>query len=260
MKNVKIKTFDADDLFKYYYKRILNESKKEKIVEREIVLNFDSPKIKNKELELKIKNEVPKRCKTVLYYEDDPTLLPSSFQISYSYYLNFNLDEIRNDFIKEKIDLKKSFPKSDDDFDKMIQQKIQKKDSENKIVKKKVIDFDSFYVEILKKNFPSYKITGKINDLVASNKLNLKDYSVYSLVYSTQVDFDLLNRHLQTALKQGKKSISIPFGYEVGFASNDKKREKSLEEVLEFAIEFSKAFDKYILTDTKYYTISKTKQ
>jgi len=248
--------FDLEDLFKYYSKNILKESAKQPLIESEIIVKFDAPNnVKDRELARKVQIEKPNKVKTILYYDDDPALLPSSFQISYSYKVNFNLEQIKEDYSITHINAKKEIDIDDDEIEKMIQQKMKEK---NPIVqpKKQIVDMDGFFVDVFKKTFPVSTLNGKLNDLIRAGVLPIKDFKVYSIVYSTQVDDKLMWRHLDTAVKQNKSAVAIPYGYEIGFECKDRSRAKTQSEIVSFALDFSKAMEGSIFKDTQYYTIS----
>ncbi len=251
--------FDIENLFKYYSKSILKESNKQNLLENEIVVKFDAPiNVKDKELAMKLKNENPKRFKTVVYYDNDPSLLPTSFQISYSYKVNFNTDKIREDYSATQLDVEKNLDIDDDEIEKMIQQQMKQKGP--KIQPKKVIvNMDGFFVDVFKKLFPVATLNGRLNDLIRAGVLPMGDFKIYSIVYSTQVDDKLMYRHLETAIKQNKPSISIPYGYEIGFECKDKNRARTQSEIVSFALDFSKAMNGSIFKDTQYYTIGQKK-
>lgn len=251
--------FDIEGLFKYYSKSILKESARQPLMESEVIVKFDAPNnIKDKELARKVQTEKPKRFKTVVYYDDDPALLPTSFQISYSYKVAFDIEHIKADYSTTQIDANSNLDIDDDKIEKMIQQQMKQKVKTIQ-PKKQVVDMDSFYVDVFKKIFPSYTLNGKLNDLIRAGVLPIDDYKIYSITYSTQVDDKLLYRHLDTAIKQNKRAVVAPFGYEIGFESKDKSRAKTQSEVITFALDFSKIMDGSIFKDTQYYKISTKK-
>lgn len=249
--------FDIEGLFKYYSKSILKESAKQPLLENEVIVKFDSPTtIKDKELARKVQVEKSKKVKTVVYYDDDQSLLPSSFQISYSYKVDFDLRKIKENYSTTQIDAKSDVDIDDDAIDKMIQQQMKQK---NKGIqpKKQIVNMDGFYVDVFKKTFPVSTMNGKLNDLIRAGVLPIQDFKIYSIVYSTQVDDKLMYRHLDTAVKQNKPAVSIPYGYEIGFECKDRSRAKTQSEIISFALDFSKAMDGSIFKDTQYYKISR---
>lgn len=247
--------FDIEGLFKYYSKSILKESARQPLMENEVIIKFDAPNnIKDKELARKVQTEKPKKFKTVLYYDDDPALLPSSFQISYSYKVNFNIENIKQDYLRTQIDTKSNINIDDDEIEKMIQQQMKQKGTKIQ-PKKQIINMDAFFVDVFKKIFPVYTMSGKLNDLIRAGVLPIDDFKIYSIVYSTQVDDKLMYRHLDTAIKQNKPAVSILFGYEIGFECKDMSRARTQSEIVSFALDFSKAMDGSIFKDTQYYTI-----
>ena len=247
--------FDIEGLFKYYSKNILKESSKQPLIESEIKVEFSSPtQVKDKELAKKIQVENPTRFKTVLYYDDDPSLLPSSFQISYSYKVMFDLDKIKENYSTTQIDAKSDINIDDDAIDKMINQKMKQKNTTVQ-PKKQIVNMDGFFVDVFKKIFPVSTMNGRLNDLIRAGVLPIEDFKVYSIVYSTQVDDKLMYRHLDAAIKKNQPSLAVSFGYEIGFEAKDRSTAKTLNEVVEFALDFSKALDGSIFKDTQYYTI-----
>lgn len=251
--------FDIEGLFKYYSKTILKESSRQPLIESEVMVDYLNStslgRLKDSELIRKITAEVPKRFKTVLYYDDDPALLPTSFQVSLIFDITFDINQIKNDYSSTQIDAKKDVDIDDDEIDKMIMQKMKDK-GKTVVPKKQIVDLDGFFVDVFKKNIPSFTLNGRLNDLIRAGVVPIDDYKVFSVTYSTQVDDKLLYRHLDTAVKKNKPVMKSQFGYEIGFECKDRSRAKTLKEVADFTLRFAKSMDGSILKDTQYYRIS----
>ena len=233
--------FDIEGLFRYYSKNTLKESKRYPLTEGEIK---------------KLLPNVSKKFNVEIFYDVDPALIPSSFQISYIYKINFNINSIKEDYSTTQISAEKDIDIDDDAIDKMIQKKMRTPDQD---IKNKVqaIDTNGFYVDVFKKNIPSYTLNGKLNDLIRAGVLPIDTWKIYGITYSTQVDDNLLWRKLEPEIKKGKPAFAYKFGYEISFENTDKTRAKTFEEVKEFTIQFSKAMEDSVFKNTQYYTITK---
>jgi len=237
--------FDIVNLYKHYSKNILKES---------------NTTLVEKEEDEVLQPEKFKRFKVTLYYDDDPSLVPASFQIDYIYAIAFNAKAISEDFSDEQIDFDKEVNIGDDEIEKMVMNKLNvlpdqpKKGSGNKKVD---VNVDQFYRDFFKKNLPSYVITNKLNDLIRAGVIPIENWKIYAVTYSTQVDDKLLSRKVDDGLRKGKAWIASPFGYQIALESANKNQRYSSEQVKEFAIEFSKALDTSLFKDTKYYKIVK---
>jgi len=250
-----LKNFDIVDLYSFYGRNILKESVKKPLLENEDVIDLDKPKLKDTELIRKIMAERSKRFKTIIYFDDDPALIPSSFQISYTYKIIFDINQIKKDYSSTQLD-NDDENIDDDAIDRMIMQKMKNKDKGIE-PKKQMVDMDGFYVDVFKKNLPSYTLNGKLNDLIRAGVLPIDNWKVYTITYSTQVTDDLLFRNLEKAVKQNKPAYLSPFGYEIGFECTDKRTAKTKNEVVEFALKFSKGLEGSIFKDTQYYKIKR---
>ena len=78
--------FDLVGLYTHYSKNILNE--RESLTEKEVIRKFQP-------------NEF-KKFRAILYYDDDPSMIPASFQIDYVYGIVFNMKTIREDYSEVK--------------------------------------------------------------------------------------------------------------------------------------------------------------
>ncbi len=168
--------------------------------------------------------------------------------------MNFNIEKIKENYSDTQIDAKSNVNIDDDEIEKMIQQQMKQKGPKMQ-PKKQIVNMDGFFVDVFKKIFPVSTMNGKLNDLIRAGVLPIGDFKIYSIVYSTQVDDKLMYRHLDTAVKQNKPVVAIPFGYEIGFECKDKSRARTQSEIVQFTLDFSKAMDGSIFKDTQYYTI-----
>ena len=233
--------FDIEGLFKYYSKTILKESKKYPLMESETKLPLPN---------------ISQKFNATIFYDKDPALVPSSFQISYNYKIVFNINQIKADYSSTQLSGEKNIDIDDDAIEKMIQKKMKSKTQEVR-PKVQTVDTDGFFVDVFKKNIPSYTLTGKLNDLIRAGVIPIENWKVYGITYSTQVDDNLLWRKLETEIKRGKPALASPFGYEISFENTDKSRAKTEQEVKQFATEFSKALEDSIFKDTQYYKITR---
>lgn len=233
--------FDSVNLYKHYSRAIINERNLHTLNEKESITKFNNTDFK--------------KFKIVLYYDNDPKLIPASFQVDYIYSIEFNIKSIINDFSKEQINFNKNINIDDNDIQKMVMNKMRGKTEKN--VRKSVIDIDKFYNEFFKKKFPSYVLYSKLNDLIRAGVLPIENWKIYAIIYSTQVTDKLLFRKLESGLKKGTPIVSSLYGYQIAFESANKMKTYSKEEVMEFTKEFSREFEKSILVDSKYYKIIK---
>jgi hypothetical protein len=236
--------FDLVNLYKHYSKNILKESRIS-LTEKEVIKKFP--------------NEF-KKFRVVLYYDDDPNMIPASFQIDYVYGIVFNTRAIAEDFSEEQIDFGPDITTDvipDDEIDKLISKKLKGGETKQKVSKAPEVDITGFYHDFFKKNLPNYVISNKLNDLIRAGTLPIEGWKVYAVTYSTQVDDKLLFRKIEDGFKKKKSSIVSPYGYQIAFESANKQQRYGLKEVMEFTKEFSKALETSLLKDTKYYKIAK---
>lgn len=231
--------FDVESLFRHYSKAIIKERKVTSLDEKESITKFNPTDFQ--------------KFKAVLYYDDDPTMLPASFQVDYIYSIVFNIKSIIQNFSNEEIDFDSDINIDDDEIDKMVMKKM--KGGGDRRGRKSVVDIETFYNTFFKKTFPSYVLSTKMNDLIRAGIIPIENWKIYAITYSTQVDDKLLFRKVETGLKKGITFVPSPFGYQIAFESANPKQTYSQEEVIEFTTRFSKAFEKAILQDTKYYKI-----
>lgn len=231
--------FDIVDLYKHYSKGILTE--RQNLDEKEIIRKFQPGEFK--------------KFKAILYYDDDPNMLPASFQVDYIYSIVFNAKTIKDDFSDYELDFDKEINVDDDEIEKMIQKKM--KGVQDKKVRSATVSMDHFYRDFFKKNLSSYLVANKLNDLIRAGVIPIENWKIYAVTYSTQVDENLLFRKIEDGIKRGKPQIDSLYGYQIAFESANKKQAYSLEQVMEFVKEFSKALETSLLKDTKYYKIIK---
>jgi len=233
--------FDIVSLYKHYSKNILNERA---LTEKEVIKKFQP-------------NEF-KKFKAILYFDDDPNMLPASFQVDYTYKIVFNTRTIKEDFSEEHVDVGSDIGDigvNDDEIEKMVQKKL--KGVPAKGIRKSTISLDHFYRDFFKKNLSSYLIANKLNDLIRAGVVPIENWKIYAVTYSTQVDENLLFRKLEDGMKRGKPLIESLYGYQIAFESANKKQAYSVGQVMEFVKEFSISLETSLLKDTKYYKIVK---
>ena len=231
--------FDVESLFRHYSNAIIKERTMQSLDEKESIIKFRPTDFQ--------------KFKAILYYDDDPSMIPASFQVDYIYSIVFNTKYIIQDFSTEEIDFDTDINIGDDEIDKMVMKKM-KRGGERRS-RKDVVDIDGFYNDFFKKTFPSYVLSTKLNDLIRAGVIPIGNWKIYAITYSTQVDDKLLFRKVETGLKKGTPFVPSPFGYQIAFESANPKQTYSQEEVIEFTKEFSKALETAILQDTKYYKI-----
>lgn len=235
--------FDIVSLYKRYAKGILKESNRYPLSEKEVQVDFD---------------DEFKKFKAKVYFEEDPTMLPASFQIDYIYDIKFNAQQITNDFSEEQISFDKELDVDDDEIDRMIMKKL-KSGSRNISTQKKVsVDLVKFYNDFFKRNLPSYIITNKLNDFIRAGVIPIETWKIYAVTYSSQVDDKLLFRKIEDGFKKNPPRIQqAHYGYQIAFESVNQTQTYSKEQVMEFAVKFSEALEDSLFKDTKYYEIVK---
>lgn len=233
--------FDLIDLYKHYSKNIISERQENVIAEKE----YEGP----------IAQLNSNKFKAILYYDDDPKLIPDSFQIDYFFNVVFNVQKIAEDFSSEQVNFDSDVNIDDDEIDKMIAKKMQ--GSQQQKVKKAVINTENFYYDFFKKNLTSYVVENKLNDLIRAGIIPIENWKIYAVTYSGQVDDKLLFRKVEDGIKKNKVVIPAKYGYQIAFTSTNKMQKYGLDAVTQFSQEFSKALETTILKDTKYYKIIK---
>jgi hypothetical protein len=234
--------FDIVSLYKHYSKNILAESNRYPLSEKEVQMDL---------------KDTSNRFKATVYFEEDPTMLPASFQIDYVYDIKFNAQQISNDFSEDQISFDKEVNVDDDEIDRMIMKKLQNAPKASRQTRVSV-DLTEFYNKFFKRVLPSYVITNKLNDFIRAGVIPIDTWKIYAVTYSTQVDDKLLFRKIETGFKKNPPIIQqAHYGYQIAFESANSTQTYSKEQVMEFAEKFSKALEDSLFKDTKYYEIIK---
>ena len=186
---------------------------------------------------------------------DDVASVPTRFKLYFIFNIKFMCAEIR-----KKYDDASSIQNTQTQVKKSMSS-----DQTGMIsIEPKFVDYKSFYLEVIQKNFSSKFIKDMLNKFIESGIYHLEDFFI-SRVTNPLVDGKVTNdvilwkEFIQKDKKNLKSSpINIKFGLALEFTASNMYKNFSRTEVLELAKIFIPEFESSILKETVYYSIIKS--
>ena len=248
-----IKQFGIVDLYQYY------GNNRQKI--EEVSLGMTEKKSSG----LNTKFKLPGNKTKVMVFYDDITIKPSTFEIDFLFNIVFDSQKIHEDFVTVGTTPDADLGSTEKDLAVMAM----KRDPTVKV--KKFVDYERFYIEVIRKMLAPYKVSNKVRDLQNAGVFSesLGDFKITDVNLATVVDEKVLfKKFIEKDRKNSKLlPLSLQFGYAITISDTNKARiqdpdggHASKEQVKDIAIKTIPTFEKNVLVDTKYYRFGNKQQ
>lgn len=184
---------------------------------------------------------------------DDVASVPTRFKLYFIFTIKFICSEIR----------KKYEDTSVQNTQTQVQKSMASKQTSMISIEPKFVDYKSFYLDVIQKNFSSKSIKSLLNKFIESGTYNLEDFFISKVTNSlvdgkTMNDIILWKAFIQKDKKNLKSSpISIKFGLAIEFTASNMYKNFSRTDVLKLSKIFIPEFENSIFKDSLYYTVSK---